>query len=60
MDLTNEAVLKTIEQEVLHPEVVQRALRRVLDELNAPTEQWSLVERASRRSSRCWSRSSPG
>ena len=38
MDLTNEAVLKTIEQEVLHPEVVRRALRRVLGELNAPTD----------------------
>ena len=38
MDLTNEAVLETIEQEVLHPEVVRRALRRVLDELNAPTD----------------------
>jgi site-specific DNA recombinase len=38
MDLTNEAVLKTVEQEVLHPEVVRCALRRVLDELNAPTD----------------------
>jgi len=38
MDLTNEAILKTIEQEILHPEVVQRALRRVLGELNAPTD----------------------
>ena len=38
MDLTNEAVLETIEQEVLHPEVVRRALRRVLGELNAPTD----------------------
>jgi Recombinase zinc beta ribbon domain len=38
MDLSNEAVLKTIEQEVLHPEVVRRALRRVLGELNAPTD----------------------
>ena len=38
MDLTNEAILETIEQEVLHPEVVRRALRRVLGELNAPTD----------------------
>ncbi len=38
MDLTNEAVLKTIEQEILHPDVVRRALRRVLGELNAPTD----------------------
>jgi hypothetical protein len=38
MDLTNEAILKTIEQEVLHPEVVRRALRRVLGELNAPID----------------------
>lgn len=38
MDLTNEAVLKTVEQEILHPEVVRRALHRVLDELNAPTD----------------------
>jgi site-specific DNA recombinase len=38
MDLTNEAVLKTIEQEILHPEVVQRALRRVFGELSAPTD----------------------
>ena len=38
MDLTNEAILETIEQEVLHPEVVRRALRRVLNALNAPTD----------------------
>jgi hypothetical protein len=38
MDLTNEAVLETIEQDILHPEVVRRALRQVLDQLNAPTD----------------------
>src|SRR5262245_2344332 len=38
MDLTNEAVLKTVEQDLLHPEVVRRALQRVLDELNTPTD----------------------
>jgi hypothetical protein len=38
MDLTNKAVLKTVEQDVLHPEVVQRAMSLVLSELNAPTD----------------------
>ena len=35
MDQTNEVVLKTVEQEVLHPEVVRRALRRVLGPSNS-------------------------
>jgi hypothetical protein len=38
MDVTNEAVLKTLEQDIMHPEVVRRALRRVLTELGAPTD----------------------
>jgi hypothetical protein len=38
MDGTNEAVLETVEQEVLHPEVVRRALRKVLDDLETPTD----------------------
>ena len=38
VDSTNEAVLAAVEGEVLHPEVVQRAIRRAIDELNAPTD----------------------
>src|SRR5215468_8561941 len=35
MDLTNLAILATIEREVLHPDVVQRAIRQALGHLNA-------------------------
>jgi hypothetical protein len=38
MDLTNEAILETVEQEVLHPEVVRRALQRVVSALSDPTD----------------------
>jgi DNA invertase Pin-like site-specific DNA recombinase len=38
MDLTNEAILKTVEQDILHPEVVRRAMRLVISELNAPAD----------------------
>jgi site-specific DNA recombinase len=38
VDLTNEAVLQTVEQDVLHPEVVRRAMSVVLEELNAPAD----------------------
>ena len=38
VQLTNQAVLAAVEQEVLHPEVVRRAISRAIDELNAPTD----------------------
>jgi hypothetical protein len=38
VESTNDAVLAAVEQEVLHPEVVQRAMRRAIDELNAHTD----------------------
>jgi site-specific DNA recombinase len=38
MDLTNEAVLKTVEQDILHPEVVRRAMSLVISEMNAPAD----------------------
>jgi hypothetical protein len=48
-DLTNEAVL---EREVLHPEIVERAIRLAIDELNARPTRLSLGGRVSRRRSR--------
>src|SRR5262245_36851672 len=38
VELTNQAVLEAIEREVLHPDVVQRAMNRAINELNAPTD----------------------
>jgi hypothetical protein len=38
VQLTNQAVLAAVEQEVLHPEVVRRAIGRAIDELNAPMD----------------------
>ena len=38
MQRTNQAVLAAIEQEVLHPEVVRRAINRAINVLNAPTD----------------------
>jgi hypothetical protein len=38
VQLTNQAVLAAVEQEVLHPEVVRRAISRAINELNAPTD----------------------
>jgi site-specific DNA recombinase len=38
VELTNEAVLAAVESEVLHPEVVRRAMSRAIAELNAPTD----------------------
>ena len=38
VESTNQAVLVAIEREVLHPEVVQRAMSRAIDELNAPAD----------------------
>ena len=38
MEPTNEAVLTTIEREVPHPEVIQRAIRQALKELDAPAD----------------------
>jgi site-specific DNA recombinase len=35
---TNQAVLAAVELEVLHPEVVRRAINRAINELNAPTD----------------------
>jgi hypothetical protein len=35
---TNQAVLAAVEQEVLHPEVLRRAISRAINELNAPTD----------------------
>jgi site-specific DNA recombinase len=34
----NQAVLAAVEQEVLHPEVVRRAISRAINELNTPTD----------------------
>jgi site-specific DNA recombinase len=38
MEPTNRAILGTIEREVLHPDVVQRAIRQALGQLNAPAD----------------------
>jgi site-specific DNA recombinase len=38
MEPTNRAILATIEREVLHPDVVQRAMRQALGHLNAPAD----------------------
>src|SRR5215471_4003456 len=38
MESTNRAILATIEREVLHPDVVQRAIRQALGHLNAPAD----------------------
>jgi site-specific DNA recombinase len=38
VESTNGAVLAAVEREVLHPEVVRRAMSRAIDELNAPTD----------------------
>jgi site-specific DNA recombinase len=38
MEPTNRAILSTIEREVLHPDVVQRAMRQALGSLNAPAD----------------------
>ena len=38
MQRTNQAVLAAVEQDVLHPEVVRRAISRAINELNAPTD----------------------
>jgi hypothetical protein len=38
MEPTNRAILGTIEREVLHPDVVQRAIRQALGHLNAPAD----------------------
>jgi hypothetical protein len=38
VQLTNQAVLAAVEEEVLHPEVVQRAISRAINELSAPTD----------------------
>jgi site-specific DNA recombinase len=38
VESTNDAILAAVEREVLHPEVVQRAMRRAIDELNAPSD----------------------
>jgi site-specific DNA recombinase len=38
VQVTNLAVLAAVEQEVLHPEVVRRAISRAINELNAPTD----------------------
>lgn len=38
VESTNDAVLAAVEREVLHPEVVRRAMGRAIDELNAPTD----------------------
>jgi hypothetical protein len=38
MEPTNQTILATIEREVLHPDVVQRAMRQALGHLNAPAD----------------------
>jgi hypothetical protein len=38
VQLTNQAVLAAVEQEVLHPDVVRRAISRAINELNASTD----------------------
>ena len=38
MEPTNQTIPATIEREVLHPDVVQRAMRQVLGHLNAPAD----------------------
>jgi hypothetical protein len=38
VELTNDAILGAVEREVLHPAVVQRAMRRAMDELSAPAD----------------------
>jgi len=38
MEPTNRAILATIEREVLHPDVVQRAMRQALGQLNSPAD----------------------
>lgn len=38
MEPTNRAILATIEREVLHPDVVQRAMRQALGQLNASAD----------------------
>jgi hypothetical protein len=38
VESTNQTVLAALEQEVLHPEVVQRAMCRAIDELNTATD----------------------